>query len=52
MEDEQMLQEIRKTNPNSSVLFVVDTRPKVRSLSTLVGIRIHYKITFSDQRDG
>lgn len=30
MEDEQMLQDIRKTNPNSSILFVVDTRPRVR----------------------
>lgn len=29
MEDEQMLQEIRKTNPNSSILYVVDTRPRV-----------------------
>lgn len=29
MEDEQLLQEIRKTNPNSSILYVVDTRPRV-----------------------
>lgn len=29
IEDEQMLQEIRKTNPNSSILYVVDTRPRV-----------------------
>lgn len=38
MEDEQMLQEIRKTNPNSSILYVVDTRPRVRFLSTLRGL--------------
>lgn len=29
MEDEQMLQDITKTNPNSSILYVVDTRPRV-----------------------
>jgi myotubularin-related protein 6/7/8 len=29
VEDEQMLQEIRKTNPNSNILYVVDTRPRV-----------------------
>ena len=32
MEDEQMLQEVRKTNPNSSILYVVDTRPRVSSI--------------------
>lgn len=29
MEDEKMLEEIRKTNPNSNLLYVVDTRPRV-----------------------
>lgn len=29
VEDEQLLQEIRKTNPNSNILYVVDTRPRV-----------------------
>lgn len=31
MEDEKMLEEIRKTNPNSNILYVVDTRPRVSS---------------------
>lgn len=35
LEDENMLQEIRKTNPNSSILYVVDTRPRVRKLLSL-----------------
>lgn len=34
IEDEQMLQEIRKTNPNSSILYVVDTRPRVSKDTT------------------
>ena len=29
LEDEQMLQAIRKANPGSDFLYVVDTRPKV-----------------------
>lgn len=29
MEDEKMLEEIRKTNQNSNILYVVDTRPRV-----------------------
>lgn len=29
VEDEQLLQEVRKTNPNSNILYVVDTRPRV-----------------------
>lgn len=33
MEDEQMLQEIRKTNPNSSILYVVDTRPRINAMA-------------------
>lgn len=29
LEDEQMLEAIRKTNPNSNFMYVVDTRPRV-----------------------
>ena len=28
LEDEQMLQDIRKANPGSDFIYVVDTRPK------------------------
>lgn len=31
IEDERLLDNIRQTNPNSSILYVVDTRPKVKS---------------------
>lgn len=34
LEDEQMLQAIRKANPGSDFIYVVDTRPKV-SVTTL-----------------
>lgn len=30
LEDEQMLEAIRNTNPNSKFMYVVDTRPRVR----------------------
>lgn len=30
LEDEQMLEAIRKTNSNSDYMYVVDTRPRVR----------------------
>lgn len=30
MEDEKMLNHVLRTNPNSSFMYVVDTRPKVR----------------------
>ncbi|CRK92483.1 CLUMA_CG006044, isoform B [Clunio marinus] len=33
MEDEQMLQEIKKTNPHSKVLYVVDTRPRINAMA-------------------
>lgn len=29
LEDEQMLEAIRKTNPNTDYMYVVDTRPRV-----------------------
>lgn len=29
LEDEQMLEAIRKTNPSSNFMYVVDTRPRV-----------------------
>lgn len=35
LEDEQMLQAIRKANPGSDFLYVVDTRPKVSILPFL-----------------
>ena len=35
LEDEQMLQAIRKANPGSDFLYVVDTRPKVSALNFL-----------------
>lgn len=31
MEDEQMLDMIRRANPNCGYMYVVDTRPRVRS---------------------
>lgn len=48
MEDEQMLQEIRKTNPNSSILYVVDTRPRVRRTDSRKLLRIHVTFLISD----
>lgn len=33
MEDEEMMQYILKTNPNSNVLYVVDTRPKINAMA-------------------
>lgn len=30
LEDEQMLEAIRNTNPNNTFMYVVDTRPRVR----------------------
>ena len=33
VEDEQMLQAIRKANPSSSYMFVVDTRPKINAMA-------------------
>lgn len=36
VEDERLLDCIRETNPNSDILFVVDTRPKVRSLALII----------------
>lgn len=36
VEDEQMLQETRKTNPNSNILYVVDTRPRVSLLFFII----------------
>lgn len=32
LEDEQMLEAIRNTNPNRKFMYVVDTRPRVRIL--------------------
>uniref|UniRef100_A0A1B0FPT2 phosphatidylinositol-3,5-bisphosphate 3-phosphatase n=1 Tax=Glossina morsitans morsitans TaxID=37546 RepID=A0A1B0FPT2_GLOMM len=33
LEDEQMLEAIRKTNPNSDYMYVVDTRPRINALA-------------------
>lgn len=33
LEDEQMLEAIRNTNPNSDYMYVVDTRPRVCIIS-------------------
>lgn len=35
LEDEQMLQAIRKANPGSDFIYVVDTRPKVSTFNFL-----------------
>lgn len=47
MEDEQMLQEIRKTNPSSSILYVVDTRPRVNCLPNLFHIKCRLNFNFN-----
>lgn len=57
MEDEQMLQEIRKTNPNSNILYVVDTRPRVSRCRQPRGFWDDHNINFlyhhqTDQCDG
>lgn len=36
LEDEQMLDAIRRTNPNSSFMYVVDTRPRVSGFLFLI----------------
>lgn len=36
LEDEQMLDCILKTNPNASYMYVVDTRPKVSIVQTIL----------------
>lgn len=36
LEDEQMLEAIRNTNPNSKFMYVVDTRPMVIFFSSLI----------------
>ncbi|XP_017868151.1 PREDICTED: myotubularin-related protein 6 isoform X3 [Drosophila arizonae] len=33
LEDEQMLEAIRKTNPNNDYMFVVDTRPRINAMA-------------------
>ncbi|KAI8128627.1 Myotubularin-related protein 8 [Lucilia cuprina] len=33
LEDEQMLEAIRKTNPNTDYMYVVDTRPRINALA-------------------
>ncbi|XP_030557838.1 myotubularin-related protein 6 isoform X3 [Drosophila novamexicana] len=33
LEDEQMLEAIRKTNPNTDYMFVVDTRPRINAMA-------------------
>uniref|UniRef100_A0A6B2EES0 phosphatidylinositol-3,5-bisphosphate 3-phosphatase n=1 Tax=Phlebotomus kandelakii TaxID=1109342 RepID=A0A6B2EES0_9DIPT len=33
LEDEQMLEAIRKTNPNASYMYVVDTRPRINAMA-------------------
>lgn len=49
LEDEQLLEAIRKTNPEPNFMYVVDTRPKVRifliiSLISLYGLLENWKI--------
>lgn len=33
LEDEQMLETIRKTNPNADFMYVVDTRPRINAMA-------------------
>ncbi|XP_055602796.1 myotubularin-related protein 8 isoform X2 [Uranotaenia lowii] len=33
LEDEQMLEAVRKTNPNCSYMYVVDTRPRINAMA-------------------
>lgn len=33
MEDEQMLEAIRRTNPNPGYMYVVDTRPRINAMA-------------------
>lgn len=42
MEDEQLLETIRKTNPNAGVMYVVDTRPRVRFYNFLQIIKENF----------
>lgn len=41
LEDEQMLEAIRRTNPNSNYMYVVDTRPRVRSVLCVKGMHLN-----------
>lgn len=41
LEDEQMLEAIRNTNPNSKFMYVVDTRPRVRRCDAMgMGVEV------------
>lgn len=49
LEDEQMLEAIRNTNPNNKFMYVVDTRPRVRIPFNYFGETCAIESTFSHQ---